>query len=188
MNVPLQTTLADAVQLLEAQGIPYALIGGLAASFRGQARVTADVDMVLSAGVDRALQLAAELTNTKFKPLFRGVEEVVQQAFILPLEHRTTNVKLDLSLGLSGFEQQAVARAQRVDLAGTKVAVVTAEDLLIMKVMAGRPQDDQDVRGLVLAHGDRLDWDYCRKVAAELGEALGQDLVGRVAAAQAGDL
>ena len=37
MNEPLQTTLIDAARLLEAEGIPYALIGGLAVSFRGQA-------------------------------------------------------------------------------------------------------------------------------------------------------
>ena len=49
-----------------------------------------------------------------------------------------------------------------------------------MKVLAGRPQDDQDVRGMVLAQSDRMDWDYCLNVARELGEAVGQDLESRV--------
>ena len=124
------------------------------------------------------------LAQTAFKPLFGEVAEVVQQAFILPLRHRVTNVKVDLALGLSGFEQRLLSRAERLSLAGAIVAVATAEDILVMKVLAGRPQDDQDVQGLVVAQGKHLDWSYCLNLARELGEAVGQDLVTRVAALQ----
>jgi hypothetical protein len=95
-----------------------------------------------------------------------------------------TNVKVDLALGLSGFERQTLARAERLPLAGAEIAVATAEDRLIMKVLAGRPQDDQDIQGLVIAQGKHLDWNYCLQLAAELGEALGQDLVARISAWQ----
>ena len=186
MNEPLERTLIDTASFLEHEGLPYALIGGLAASLRGQPRVTADVDMVIIADVERALQLATSLEGTDFKPLFDGVEEVVQRAFILPLRHRTTNVKLDLALGMSGFEHQAVARAEPIAVGGSSVSVALAEDLLIMKILAGRPQDEQDVRGLLIAQGDKLDWDYCLKVAADLGNALGVDLAGRIAALRSG--
>jgi hypothetical protein len=181
MNEPLKTTLADAVSFLLHEGVPYALIGGLAVSLRGQPRVTADVDIVIGADVERSLRLVAMLERTSFKPLFDGVEEVVQSAFILPLRHRVTHVKVDLALGLSGFEQRAVVRAEPMDLAGSNVLVATAEDLLIMKILAGRPQDDQDVRGLLVAQGDHLDWQYCEQVAAELSDALGENLVDRIA-------
>ena len=96
------------------------------------------------------------------------------------LRHRATGVKLDLAIGLSGFEQQVIQRAKAVELAGRTILVATAEDLLIMKVLAGRPQDEQDLAGIVQAHGKDRDWDYCAKVANELQEALGQDVVGRV--------
>jgi hypothetical protein len=180
MHEPLQATLHDAVDFLKKAGIPYALIGGLAVSVRGQPRVTADVDMVILADVPQSLRLLSSLHATAFKPLFDGAAEVVEKAFILPLRHRITNVKLDLALGLSGFEQQAIARAGLMDFGGYPVAVASSEDLLIMKILAGRPQDDQDVRGLITAQGEQLDWDYCLRVAGALGEALDQDLVGRV--------
>ena len=130
--------------------------------------------------IDRALALVKRLGQSKFRPLFDGIEEVVERAFILPLRHRSTHVKLDLAIGLSGFERQAISRAQPVEVAGSSIFVATAEDLLIMKVLAGRPQDEQDVGGLVSAQGERLDWDYCLDVARELGESLGQDLAGRI--------
>ena len=49
-----------------------------------------------------------------------------------------------------------------------------------MKVLAGRPQDEQDVRGLVAAQGDSLDWAYCENVAGELGDAIGENLATRI--------
>ena len=51
---------------------------------------------------------------------------------------------------------------------------------LIMKSLAGRAQDEQDIQGLIIAQRDRLDWDYCFRVAGELGQAIDQDLVGRI--------
>jgi predicted nucleotidyltransferase len=180
VNEPLQTTLADVVSFLQVKNIPYALIGGLAVSLRGETRVTADVDIVIAADVERGLSLIGELEGSNFRPLFTDVAEVVAKAFLLPLRHRDTNVKVDIAIGLSGFERQIVERAELLDLAGTRVAVATAEDLLIMKVLAGRPRDEQDLRGLVIAQGSRLDWDYCLRLATELGSALELDLASRV--------
>jgi hypothetical protein len=60
------------------------------------------------------------------------------------------------------------------------VTVASAEDLIIMKVVAGRPQDQQDLVGLVKAQGETLDWDYCERTAADLGQVIEQDLVTRV--------
>ena len=57
VNDRLITTLADATAFLEAEGITYALIGGMAVSLLGQPRFTADVDIVIAADVDRALKI-----------------------------------------------------------------------------------------------------------------------------------
>ena len=147
----LRTTLADMVSLLRRERVSYALVGGLAVSLRGQPRVTVDVDILVVADVERAARLVSIFEESNFQPLFANVMEVVERAFILPVRHRSTNVKVDLILGLSGFERQTVTRAEPLDLAGSTVSVATAEDLIIMKVLAGRPQDEQDLQGLVMA-------------------------------------
>jgi hypothetical protein len=182
MSDPLQQTLADIIKLLQREGIEYALIGGLAASLRGRPRVTADVDLVIAADVGRTIDLVGVLDTSEFKPLFDEVADVVQRALLLPLRHRSTGVKVDLAIGLSGFEQLLISRAESLTFAGSTAMVATAEDLVIMKVVAGRPQDEQDISGIIAAQSDRLDWDYCLKVAADLGDAIDQDLVGRVRA------
>lgn len=177
MNEPLSATLRDAVDFLQRHGVSYALIDDLAASVRGQPRLTADVDLVVAADVDRALDLIAALDQSAFEPLFPGVDEVVRRSFILPLKNRVTGVKVDIALGLSGFEQLVIARAEAVPMAATTVSVATAEDLLIMKTLAGRPRDSQDVEGLLAARGNTMDWTYCEQMARNLGEAIGQDLL-----------
>jgi hypothetical protein len=177
---PLQRTLVDITTLLENERIAFALIGGQATSLRGEARLTADVDMIIAADVERALSLVAKLPTTSFSSLFDDITDVVQRSFILPLRHRTTNIKVDLAVGLSGFERQAVARAEPLDVASCRVPVATAEDLILMKVLAGRPRDDQDLRGLVVAQGAHLDWEYCESTAMQLGEALGIDMLTRI--------
>jgi hypothetical protein len=180
VDKPLQTTLADAIRFLDQHQIPYALIGGLAASMRGEPRVTADVDAVIGTTVEDATELIGHLEGSAFEPLFPGVDQVVQQAFILPLRHRETGLKVDLSIGLSGFEQQLIERAESTLIAGESVRIATAEDLIVMKLLAGRPRDMQDVQGIAAVRGEQLDWAYCQQTAIELGSAVDQDLVIQV--------
>jgi hypothetical protein len=180
MNETLHPTLFDTIALLRQERLPYALIGGLAVSFRGKPRVTGDVDVVVSAELYQILALAGRLNETGFVPLFEGVEEVIEKSFILPLRHRKSKIVVDIAVGLSGFERQVVQRAESLQFAGRTLSVATAEDLLLLKVLAGRTKDEQDLHGLVIANGSRIDWDYCLLTAAELGEAIGQDLVSKI--------
>jgi hypothetical protein len=52
VDAVLQQTLVDAVSMLQSRAIPFAVIGGLAVSFRGQPRMTVDVDLVIKAETD----------------------------------------------------------------------------------------------------------------------------------------
>lgn len=180
MAPALWPTLADAVAMLDARGIGAALIGGLAVSLRGQPRMTVDIDLVIHADVDEALRLVRDLGETPFEPLFPGVEEVVARSFILPLRHRMTGIRVDLAIGMSGFEREAIARARSVVVGDIRVPVVTVEDLLVMKALAGRPQDELDMRGLVATQGETIDWPACLDLAERLGTAVDLDIAGRL--------
>jgi len=86
---------------------------------------------------------------------------VVSCSYILPIRHRSTGIRVDLAVGMSGFERDAVGRATPVAIGDLRVSVVSVEDLMVMKALAGRPQDDLDIRGLVAAQGDVIDWPRC---------------------------
>lgn len=184
MDTRLRQTLIDAVDALESRGIACALIGGLAVSLRGQPRMTLDVDLVIHAEIADALGLVGDLSQTAFMPLFPGVEDVVKKAFILPLRHRTTGIRVDLAIGMSGFERHAIERATRMTVGVSAIPVVTVEDLLVMKALAGRPQDDEDIHGIVALHGESIDWKGCLETAVKLGHAIDVDIAGRLEAAR----
>jgi hypothetical protein len=85
---------------------------------------------------------------------------------------------------MSGFEQEAVGRAVPVLIGEVSVPVVVTEDLLVMKALAGPPQDEQDMRGLIAAQGDAIDWIRCIALARQLGAAVDIDVAGRLEAAR----
>lgn len=180
MNAALQTTLADVTRWLRDEGIPFAVIGGIATTFRGEARFTSDVGLVAGIDLDEALLLLTRLPRSPFQPLFPEVEEVLRTSFLLPILHSVTQVSVDIAIGMSGFERQAIARASEVVLPDCRFPVVSAEDLILMKLLASRPRDTDDVRNIMLRHGPTLDWDYLLDVGQQLQEAVDQDLLSEL--------
>ena len=62
-------------------------------------------------------------------------------------------------------------------IANLNVQVATSEDLILMKLLANRPQDDQDIVGILAVQGGSIDWGYCESVARELEEVVERELV-----------
>ena len=78
----------------------------------------------------------------------------------------------------AGLEDEFLDRAVVKDLGGTAVPVIDRSDLLIAKLLAGRPKDTEDVRALWRLHGSQLDATRIRRTLQLLEEALSQsDLV-----------
>ncbi|TWT89554.1 nucleotidyltransferase [Neorhodopirellula pilleata] len=177
MENEFKKVLQEIVEQLESQKITYCLVGGLAASLRGRIRNTEDVDLIIAVDVEEAIQFLRSVPPEQFGPFFPEVEQVARASFILALEHVATQITLDLAIGMSGFEQQIVKRSEKTLIADTEINVATVEDLILMKILAGRPQDDQDIAGMVAANRHTIDWGYCECVAGQLEEAVGADLV-----------
>ena len=96
----------------------------------------------------------------------------------MPFLHDATGMPLDVVLAASGLEDEFLRRAIPVDLDGTAVPVIHVEDLIIGKVLAGRPKDMEDVRNLWRLHGAAVDRGRIIQVLTMLEEALSQsDLV-----------
>ena len=56
------------------------------------------------------------------------------------------------------FEERAIARASDYQIApATVIRMCSAEDLIVLKVFADRPQDWLDVAGIVGRQGERLE-------------------------------
>jgi predicted nucleotidyltransferase len=72
------------------------------------------------------------------------------------------------------YEKQALGRSRRIDLAGTQVKFAALEDVIIHKIIAGRPRDLEDVR-LLLIKNPTFDQAYIEGWLKEFDEALEKD-------------
>jgi hypothetical protein len=66
---------------------------------------------------------------------------------------------LDIALGAMPFEEGTIERSSLAELTpGAVLRTCSAEDLIVHKAFAGRPQDWADVEGVILKQGRALDW------------------------------
>lgn len=82
-----------------------------------------------------------------------------------------------LSISWYAFGAQVVliwGRPRMTDMAGTAVPVISPEDLIATKVLAGRSRDVEVIRGVLAERRDRIRVDQVRAVLAMLETALGQ--------------
>ena len=78
---------------------------------------------------------------------------------------------------MTGFEQEAIRNATAEDFGGLLIPVVTAEDLLLMKMLAARPRDTEDAAKILLRQRGSIDWDYVLRTARALEESIELDIV-----------
>lgn len=70
------------------------------------------------------------------------------------LRHKESAIDIDVILGGLSFEESAVAQGRTYSVGGVNVRLPRVEDLLVMKAVAHRPRDLQDIEGLLEAHPD----------------------------------
>lgn len=174
------------VELLEALsavlgglGARWYLFGAQAVTVWGRPRMSADVDVTAAIDAARVPDLLLSMAEQGFELRVRtDVDAFVARTRVLPFVHTPTRLPLDLVLAGPGLEEEFLDRAQSVDLGGLLVPILSPEDLVVTKVLAGRTKDLEDVAGILRERRSRLDVSRIRSTLRLLEEALGQsDLV-----------
>jgi hypothetical protein len=148
------SALADLMNWLTSQGIPAMVIGGVAASVLGRPRLTQDIDALAvlpEAEWARAVNSAAAFGIV---PRVSDALAFASRSRVLLLRHANSGIDLDVTVSGLPFEQMAVERSQAHEIAGISIRLPTVADLLVMKAVARRPKDLEDIRGLLIAHPD----------------------------------
>lgn len=83
---------------------------------------------------------------------------------------------MDLIFSFTPYELEAIRRAVAVIFDEVEVRFASAEDLIIHKLVAGRPRDIEDVSG-VLARKPSLDDAYILRWLDSFREIVNRDLV-----------
>ena len=123
------------------------IIGGTAVSILGKARYTEDLDAMFLLSVQDIPRLLEEAKEEGIEPRIDNVVEFAKKNRVMLLKHAITGTNIDISLGALPFEQEMVERSVVHQIDETlKIRLPTPEDLIIMKAIAHRPKDLEDIR------------------------------------------
>lgn len=150
---------AEVTSYLDERQVPYAIIGGMAVQYWGEARQTGDVDVVVLVPTEETPGFV-EAAVQRFKPRIQDAVGFALANRVL-LIYASSGTPVDISLGIPGYEEEAVGRAVSVDLPrGRAIRIISAEDLIIHKCIAGRPRDIEDVERILVRQRLSVDHDY----------------------------
>ena len=169
---------------LSACGVDFVVIGALAVGVHSEVRATGDVDVMLPTGDEanrRALQRALEkLGAVRLSSEEGGVDPSVGDPYPT-LMFRTRYGKLDILYGPDGSDSypKVKRRSLNTTISGQRVYVAGKNDLVRMKLAAGRTDDFRDVASLTspeqgtprqvvvsMALAPKVDHEWARDLAA----------------------
>lgn len=133
---------------LESNGVAFVIIGGVAATLHGSARVTYDLDVVYERSPENLKRIVAALRP--FEPYLRGAppglpfkfdDETLKRGLNFTLT--TTEGPIDLLGELSGIGSYGIVAEHSVDaeLFGSTVRFLDIDGLITSKRAAGRAKD-----------------------------------------------
>lgn len=156
---------------LSSQNIPYIIIGGQAVLLYGEPRLTKDIDITLGIGAEGLERIMQSVQNLRFKILVPDPEVFVKETMVLPTLHEKSGIRVDFIFSYSAYEQQAIQNAKKVKIGAQDVCFASLEDVIIHKIIAGRPRDLEDIRSVTLKNPD-FNLPYIEKWLTEFDASL----------------
>jgi len=176
----LKTFFSYVVQSLERLEIPYMVVGGFAAIFYGQPRLTIDVDIVVDMRWEHIDPLVATFPFPDYYVSEEGIRDSLQRRYPFNIIQPTTGAKVDLvPLPDDAYTHAAFQRRQPMtyDEAGHSATFITPEDIVVAKLIThektGSDKHLRDARGVLLTQWGGLDLGVVRR-GARAGGVLGQ--------------
>lgn len=182
MTDDLAASLRYIVDLLEAQGVAYMLVGSVAALAHGRSRATQDFDVVVELSLATVDQLVEALPGDRFYVSRDAARDAVRRGTLFNIIDMTTGWKVDIvPRKRRPFSVTELNRRQRMEVLGVSVFVATLEDTILSKLewarlAGGSGRQYEDVAELLRIGGEQLDRGYLERWVAELELSCEWDL------------
>jgi len=151
---------------LSSLQIPAALMGGIAMAAWKHVRATRDIDVLISVTGQPPQRVCERLQSAGIRPKGGGAAVPFGGLRAMPFLYEPpetfVEIQIDLFAATTDYHEQALRRRVPFLLPGSdlRVEVLTCEDLILHKLLAGRIIDRADVAALLRANQEGLDFDY----------------------------
>ena len=149
----------------------FLIIGGIAVSLLTRPRTTQDIDVLSLLNESHWEHFLKNGLRFGFEARIADAFSFAQKNRVLLLRHRKSGVNIDISFGYLPFEEESIERRVIHKLGSLQIPLPTPEDLVIMKMVAHRPQDLIDVK-TILRTCPELDRKRIQKWVKEFSRAL----------------
>lgn len=150
--------------------IPYVLIGAYAVAAWGVVRATKDIDFLASIPLDKLDAVKDNFRKDGFQVdvTFGDIADPISGVMRLKYDSEV----IDVLLGIKGVSNIVFERAINLSIMGMSVPVLSPEDTIIVKLLAGGVLDIDDAKKVFCVMKDRIDLRYledqCRKMGLDL--------------------
>lgn len=152
---PLFAAAVDIQTFCARRGWRSSIIGGVAVQRWGDPRQTRDVDLTLLTGLGGEEAFVDPILE-HYRARIPDARRFALERRVLLVETRD-GIPLDISLGGLPYEAVIIDRSTPFEIErGITMSTCSAEDLVILKVFAGRAQDWLDVEGIIVRQGAAL--------------------------------
>jgi hypothetical protein len=171
-----ESLLKRIAEELLTRAIPYMVIGGQAVLLYGEPRLTKDIDITLGVGIDRVSDVIAAAERLGLKVLVDDAGAFARDTMVLPVADEAVGIRVDFIFSYSSYERQAIGRGRMVRLGDIDVCFASLEDLIIHKIVAGRPRDMEDVL-MILLRNRQHDRPYIEKWLKEFDVSMDREFL-----------
>lgn len=149
-----RAVLAEAIEIVEGEGIAYLIGGSIASNHWGRPSAVGDVDMIVQPTDAKRLLKAFDAA---------GFEAEEAKPSWLYKAHKD-GVSVDLIFEMEGdlyLEDTMIEHGELVEVHGTRLRLMSAEDFVVSQAMsAGEDTPDYWYNALGVLAKSQLDWDY----------------------------
>jgi len=174
----LEKLIIKIAKILDKYEIPYMIIGGQAVLIYGEPRLTKDIDITIGLDIDLYDILLKAVNEINLTPLVNNIKDFIKDTYVLPTYDRESDFRVDFIFSFSDYKKEALKRVKNVKIEKYLVKFASLEDLIIHKIISGRPRDLEDIKNILIKNRD-FDKNYIKKWLKEFEKTLDENLLDR---------
>jgi len=135
----------DILKLFNKNKVRYCVIGAYAVAFYARPRYTKDMDILVEPDIENGKRIIKALSDFGFESLNLSPEDFIKKGRIIQLGYEPVRIDIITSIPRADFKK-LWKNKKRAKYGNEKVFFIGLRDLIKIKKISGRSQDEIDIK------------------------------------------